>query len=197
MSSKKTIIAADLITEHHHYSGLVHAEERRLADILADHNLNVLEMNQVTLHPSGTRRRELKLERMLVKKDHLLIAIPKGSYEAPISRSNKYQRKGRHDATIVLSGNVLTCVVHIPPLIKPWALVDQTSDLPAFFGVTDVTFHSSSHELMPERCDTAIIRRQAIESLELSAVPLSDRGPGAPMAAEDVLQAIRQLRGAT
>lgn len=197
MSNKATIIAAELITEHHHYSGLVHAEGRRLADILADHNLNVLEMNQVTLNTIGARPIELKLEKMLVKKDHVLMAIPKGAYEAPVSRSNNYQKKGRYNATIVLAGHVLSCVIHMPPLLKPWALVDQKSDLPAFFGVTDVTLHSSSHLLMPEKCDTAIVCRQAIESMEVSAMPLADRQTAAPLNTEDMLQAIRQLRGAT
>ena len=197
MPTKETIIAVELITEHHHYSGLVHAEGRRLADVLADHNLDILEMNQVTLNTIGARPVELKLEKMMVKKDHVLMAIPKGAYEAPVSRSNNYQKKRRHSATIVLAGHVLSCVIYMPKLLKPWALVDQKSDLPAFFGVTDVTLHSSSHDLIPEKCDTAIIRRQAIESMEVSSMTLPDRQGGAPLNTEDVLQAIRELRGAT
>ena len=197
MPGQNTIIAADLITEHHHYSGLVHAEGRRLADVLGDHNLNVLEMHQVTLTTIRTEPFKFKLERVLVKKDHVLMAIPKGSYEAPISRSNNYRKKGQHDATIVLAGHVLNCVVHMPALVKPWALVDNESDLPAFFGVTDVTLHSTSQAVVPARCETAIIRRQAIESIELSTVPLPNRQSGPSMEAEDVLQAIRELRGAT
>jgi len=89
MPSQKTIIAVDLITEHHHYSGLVYAEGRRLADVLTDHGLDVLEMNQVTLTTVGARPSEFKLEKMLVKKNRLLMAIPKGSYEAPINHNNR------------------------------------------------------------------------------------------------------------
>lgn len=198
MSTKETIIAAELITEHHHYFGLVNGKGRRMADVLADHNLDVLEMNQVTLNTIGDRPIEMKLEKMLVKKDHVLMAIPKGAYEAPVRRSNNYQKKGRHNATIVLAGHVLSCVIHMPTLLKPWALVDQKSDLPAFFGVTDVTLRSSSHVLIPEKCDTAIIRREAIESMEISAMTLTDQQAVAPLnTTEDMLQAIRQLRGAT
>jgi hypothetical protein len=197
MTTSATIIATELITEHHHYAGLVHADRCRLADVLADHNLRVLEMNQVTLNAIGAQGIELKLEKMLVKKDHVLMAIPKGAYEAPISRANNYRKKDRHSATIVLAGHVLSCVIYLPALSKPWALVDQKSDLPAFFGVTDVTFHSSSHALIPEKCDTAIIRREAIESMEVSSMMLPDRQTAAPLNSEDVLQAIRELRSAT
>ena len=87
MSAKETIIAADVITEHHHYSGLVHAEGRRLADVLADHSLDVLELNQVILNLIGSRPIEMKLEKILLRKDHILMAIPKGAYEAPVSRT--------------------------------------------------------------------------------------------------------------
>ena len=197
MSTKDTIIAAELITEHHHYSGLVHAEGRRLADVLADHSLDVLEMNQVTLSTMGARAIGQKLEKMLVRKDRVLMAIPKGAYEAPVSRSNNYQKKGRHNATIVVAGHVLSCVIYMPALSKPWALVNQKSDLPAFFGVTDVTLRSSSHDLIPEKCNTAIIRREAIESMEVSATALPNRQATSPLDAEEVLQAIRELRGAT
>ena len=196
MSTKETAIAAELITKHHHYFGLVHAEGRRLSDVLANHSLDVLEMNQVTLNTIGDRPIEQKLERMLIKKDSVLMAIPRGAYEAPVSRSNNYQKKGRHNATIVLAGHVLSCVVYMPPTLKPWALVDENSILPAFFGVTDVTLHSSSHVLIPKKCDTVVIRRQSIESMEVSVAQLPDQHAGATLDTEDVLQAIRQLRGA-
>ena len=197
MSTQKTTIAAELITEHHHYSGLMQAEGRRLADVLADHRLDVLEMHQVTLNTLGARPIEHRLDKMLIKKSHVLMALPKGAYEAPVRRSNNYQKKGRHNATIVLAGHVLSCVIYMPKLVKPWALVDDKSDLPAFFGVTNVTLHSSIDALIPEKCDTAIICREAVECMEVSAAALPEQGKGTPMDAEDVLQAIRELRGAT
>ncbi len=79
MSTKETAIAAELITKHHHYFGLVHAEGRRLSDVLANHSLDVLAMNQVTLNTIGDRPIEQKLERMLIKKDSVLMAIPRGA----------------------------------------------------------------------------------------------------------------------
>ena len=197
MAGQQTIVAADLITEHQHYSGLVHTEGRRLADVLTDHGLTVLEMNQVTLTTVGTRPSEFKLEKMLIKKDHLLMAIPKGAYEAPINRSNRYQKKGPYDATIVLPGHILHCVVHMPPRMTPWAVADRPDDLPTFFGVTNVTVHSSFHTLVPDHCDTAIIRREAIESIEMPGVKLPNRKSVPPLETEDILQAIRELRGAT
>ena len=197
MSTKETTVATELITEHHHYRGLVHTEGRRLADVLADRHLDMLEMNQVRLNTTGARPIEIQLDRILIKKDNVLIAIPKGAYEAPVNRSNRYQKKERHNVTIVLAGHVVSCVVHMPPRVKPWALVYEGIDLPAFFGVTDATLHGSSHFPIPERCDTLIIRRRAIEAMEVSAAPLPDQQAGAPLDTEDVLQAIRELRGAT
>ncbi len=197
MPDTDTGVAADLITAHHHYSGLVHTEGRRLADVLADHNHGVLEMNQVTLITTGPQPAELKLDKILVKKDHVLLAMPKGSYEAPIRRNNNYQKKERHDAIIVLASHVLSCVVYVPTRMKPWTIVDREGGFPAFFGVTNVSLHSSTHGKLPTRCDTAILRCDAIESLELPALPLPGRHAAGEMEPEDVLQAIRELRGAT
>ncbi len=197
MPGANTVIAADLITEHHHYSGLVYAEGRRLADVLADRNHSVLEMNEVTLTTIGPQPAELKLDKMLVKKDHVLLAIPKGSYEAPIRRNNNYQKKEQHEAIIVLASHVLKCMVHVPTRMKPWTIVDRESDFPAFFGVTSVSLYSSSHGMLPKQCETAIVRRDAIESLELSSLPLPNQHAADTIEAEDVLQAIRELRGAT
>ena len=175
----------------------MNGEGRRLADVLTDHGLNVLEMNEVTLNATDARPMELKLERVMVRKDDVLMAIPKGAYEAPVNRGARYRKKGRHNATIVLADHILTCVVYLPTLSKPWALIDRKSDLPAFFGVTEVTFLTSPHAIVPEKCDTVIIRRGAIESMEVSPMPLSDGQADAPLDTKDMLQAIRELRGAT
>jgi len=85
----------------------------------------------------------------------------------------------------------------MPPRMTPWALVESPDNLPAFFGVTNVTAHSSFHTLVPDRCDTVIVRREAIESLEMPGVKLPNRQSVPPLETEDVLQAIRELRGAT
>jgi hypothetical protein len=113
---------------------------------------------------------------MFLKKKDLLLVIPRGSHEAPIRRRNNYQKKERYGAVIALPGLVISGIVHLPPRASPWILLDKNAALPRFFGLTDVTIHSSIHRSAPAQCQTAILQRDAIESMQLTDKPL----PGQP-----------------
>jgi hypothetical protein len=174
MSGEQELVLAELVTQNHRYSGAIELQGRRLADILSDARLDVLEVQQVTVTGAGARPTEIRCGQLLVKKQDVLLAMPQGAYEAPVRRRNNYRKKQRFGAMIVLGGYTLSGIVYLPARTKPWALIDPNSDLPNFFGLTDVTLHGSPSGLVPSRCDTAIIRRHAIEAMQLSAQPLPE-----------------------
>jgi hypothetical protein len=178
MPGEQAATPVDVITHHHHYSGLVRTEGVRLADILSDCRLEVLEMHETVLRTEGVRSAELRCGQILLKKKELLLAIPKGSYEAPVRRHNNYQKKERYGAVITMPGLLLSGVVHLPPRATPWMLLDDQAGLPRFFGVTNVTVHGSIHRFTPSQCDTVILHRELIEGVQLTERPLPEqRGP--------------------
>ncbi len=174
MSGEQEIVLAELVTRNHRYSGAIEVQGRRLADVLSDARLDILEMQQVLVTSTGARSVEIRCGQMLIKKKDVLIALPHGVYEAPLRRRNNYRKKKRFGAMIVLSGYTLSGIIYLPARTKPWALIDQKSELPNFFGLTDVTLHGSPNSLVPSHCDTAIIQRHAIEAMQLSAQPLPE-----------------------
>ena len=171
MQSEQATMLVDVITRHCRYSGSVAHRGYRLADVLRDPSTDVLEMNQTLVSTAaGT---DVRCERIFLKKNSILLAIPKGEYEAPTRRLQRYKHKDRYEAMIVLPGHILSGVVRLPGRVVPRMLLDEGNDtLPSFIGVTDVTIHGAIHGLAPSRCDVAIIRRQCIESVQLAAKPL-------------------------
>ena len=171
MTSDQLTTSADVITLHHQYSGLIATGGRRLADILSDPNLRTVEMHQTLVHSEGARSMEVRCNQILLVKKDILMVIPTGSHEAPTRRLNNYQKKHTCGVLIVLAGHVLSGIVHLPLRANPWMLLDD-SVLSCFFGLTNVTVHSSIHGLVPEHCDTVIVNRQGIESVQLATKPL-------------------------
>jgi hypothetical protein len=174
MSDERATTEVDVLTDHHHYSGRLVHREVRLADILSDARFEVMELSDVVLRTEGVRSMELRCGHVLLKKQDVLLAIPRGSYEAPIRRRNNYQKRDRYAALIAVPGIVFSGVIYLPPRLDPRLILDENSGLPRFFGLTNVTVHGSIRRFAPSKCDTVIVRRGAIESVQLAPKPLPD-----------------------
>lgn len=164
--------AADVITLDHRYAGLIMTGGRRLADVLSAPDFDVIEMRDALVESPGPRAPDIRCQHLLVAKKDILMVIPQGSHEAPIRRHNNYQSKESYGVVVVLPGYILTAVAHLPRRANPWMLIDDSAGLPSFFGLTDVTVHTSPYGLVPPHCDTVIVHRRRIESVELSDRPL-------------------------
>jgi hypothetical protein len=175
MHGEETATQVDMVTEHHHYSGRIITRGVRLSDILSDTRLEVLEMHDTVLRAEGSRSTELRCGRIFLKKKDLLLVIPKGSHEAPIRRRNNYQKRDRYGALIAMPGLIVSGIVHLPSRASPWLLLDDNAGLPRFFGLTNVTVHSSIHRSAPTQCPTAILQRDAIQSVQLTDKPLPEQ----------------------
>jgi hypothetical protein len=162
----------DVITQHHRYAGLVVNRGYRLSDILGDGNREVVEIRETRASTGGTRSADVRCRQVFLKKENILLVVPKGKYEAPIRRRNNFVGKDRYAAVIVLPGHVLSGIVHLPPRAIPSMLLDESSPLPGFIGVTNVTVHSSISDFAPPHCDVVIVRRGSIEAVQLTAQPL-------------------------
>lgn len=176
MSSTQGTAPVEVITEYVRYTGSVANRGYRVSDILNESNTNVLEMLDAVTSVGGAPASDVRWKQIFLKKNRILLVIPKGSYEAPIRRSNNYVEKHHYGAMIILPGFVLSGIVHLPSKGSPLMLMDENSALPSFIGVTDVTVHASSHGFGPSRCDAVILRRQFIESMQLTAQPLPKAG---------------------
>ena len=71
---------------------------------------------------------------------------------------------------------MLSCIVYLPSRVTADTMLNEKNHIPKFIGITDVTTHSAIHGLFPAKCDVAILRRRAIESLELTDQPLANPG---------------------
>ena len=174
MADERTTTPVDVITRYCRYSGSVLTRGFRLADVLSDQNTGILEMYRTLTAMPGRGSREVRWKEVALRKDDILLVIPKGDYEAPVRRRNCYVKKHRYGAMIAIPGFVLSGVVHFSSHATPVTLLDENSPLPAFLGLTDVTVHGSVYELLPSQCRVAIIRRRAIESVQLTDQPLTD-----------------------
>ena len=162
-----------VITRDHRYSGMLANRDFRIADILNDHNSDLLEMYDVLAIGTGTPAREVRFDQVVLKKDAVLLVVPQGTHEAPARRRNRYVERDRYGAMIGLPGYILSGVLHLPSMPIPSLLLAENSMLQNFLGMTNTTTHSSLHGLLPTQCDVVIVQRRAIESVQLTAQPLS------------------------
>lgn len=175
--------AAEIIAVDHRYSGQIVTAGRRLADILSDPGYAMLQMQDTLVESPGPAPAQLRCRRLLVAKKDVLMVVPQGGHEAPIRRHNNYQSKAAYPVIVVLPGYMLSAVAHLLERANAWMLIDDSAGLPSFFGLTDVTVHTSPHGLVPSHCDTVIVNRRRIESVELADRPLPKPQPEQPVAA--------------
>lgn len=172
MGNEQVTTPVDVITRDCRYTGSVATRGFRLSDILSDQRTDILEMHETLTSVAGTRSTDVRWKEVFLKKNSILLVIPKGKYEAPIRRRNNYVERHRYGAMIVLPGHILSGIVHLPARTNSWMVLDEDAALPSFIGVTDVTVHKSIYDFIPAHCDVVILRRHSIESAQLTARPL-------------------------
>ncbi len=177
MPGDQTITPVELITQHCRYTGSLATRGQRVSDVLSDSNTEILEMWETLTGVVGACSTDVRWKQIYLKKDRILMVIPKGSYEAPARRCDRYVDKPRYGAMVILPGNVLSGILHLPQRATPLMLLDDNTALPGYMGMTDVTVHNSVHGLGGSRFDVVILRRSAIESVQLTAQPLPKQDP--------------------
>jgi hypothetical protein len=172
MPSDQMMTPVEIITQHCRYTGLLSTRGQRVSDILGDVNSEILEMHETLTGIVGARSTDVRWRQVYLKKKQILLVIPKGEYEAPARRCDRYVEKPRYGAMVILPGTVLSGILHLPPRTTPLMLLDKGASLPSFMGMTEVTVHNSVHGLGASHFDVVILRRLSIESVQLTAQPL-------------------------
>jgi len=175
MHEDDTFTPLTVITMHHRYTGELPSRGFRIADILNDGNTDILTLHNVMASSSGMRVQDVRFDEVVLKKKSVLIVVPQGKYEAPRRRRNRYIEQDRYGAMVALPGYILSGVVHLPTKPLPSFLLAENSMLPDFMGMTNVTVHSSMHDFMPTDCGVLIVRRTALEGVQLTSAPLAKR----------------------
>jgi len=172
MPSDQMMTPVEIITQHCRYTGLLSTRGQRVSDILTAANTDILEMHETLTGIVGARSTDVRWRQIYLKKKQILLVIPKGEYEAPAHRCDRYVEKPRYGAMVILPGTVLSGILHLPPRTTPLMLLDKNASLPSFMGITGVTVHNSIHGLGAAQFDVVILRRLSIESVQLTAQPL-------------------------
>ncbi|HYW79669.1 MAG TPA: hypothetical protein VE890_08835 [Thermoguttaceae bacterium] len=175
MHEDNTFTTITAITAHHRYTGELPSRGYRIADILNDSSTNVLKLHDAIASGSGVRVQDVRFDEVVLKKESVLIVIPQGKYEAPRRRRNRYIERDRYGAMVSLPGYILSGVIHLPTKPVPSFLLAENSTLPDFMGMTNVTVHSSMHDFTPTDCGVLIVRRSALEAVQLTTHALAKR----------------------
>ncbi len=177
MIDEQALAAVDVITQSCRYRGFVPTRGQRLSEVLGDPNSGVLRMTETLTTVAGSSSSDVRWQDVSLRKDDILLVIPTGDHEAPARRRNHYVKKHRYGAMIVLPGFVISGIVYLSSRVSVVTMLDASSSLPSFLGLTDVTVHRSGDGLLPAQCDVAIVRRPAIEAIELTDQPVGDAKP--------------------
>jgi hypothetical protein len=175
MSGNQMMTPVEVITRHCRYTGSLSTRGQRVSDILGDANTDVLEMHETLTGIVGAHTADARWRRLYLRKEQILLVIPKGEYEAPTHRCARYVDKPRYGAMLILPGTVMSGILHLPPRTAALTLLDEHAPLPNFMGITDVTVHNSIHGLGSSQFDVVIFRRLSIEALQLTAQPIPKR----------------------
>ncbi len=177
MIDEQALAAVDVITQSCRYRGFVPTRGQRLSEVLGDPNSGVLRMTETLTTVAGSSSSDVRWKDVSVRKDDILLVIPTGDHEAPARRRNHYVKKHRYGAMIVLPGFVISGIVYLSSRVSVVTMLDESSSLPSFLGLTDVTVHRSGDGLLRAQYDVAIVRRPAIEAIELTDQPVGDAKP--------------------
>jgi len=175
MATELTNATVDIVTRDCRHAGSVPSHGYRLSDVLNNPGTDVLEMHDVLTTTQGSLSKEIRWKELCLRKDRILLVIPKGKYEAPARRCNLYMKKNRYGAMIAIPGCILSGIVHLPRRATAMSLLGDSSPLPPFIGITDVTVQSASNDLLSTHYNVAIVRRRAIEAVQLTHRPLADQ----------------------
>lgn len=175
MHEDSTSTPTTVITLHHRYTGELPSRGFRVADVLNDSGTDVLTLHNALASGSGMRVQDVHFDEVVLKKKSVLIVVPQGRYEAPRRRRNRYIERDRYGAMVSLPGYILSGVMHLPSKPVGSFLLAENSTLADFMGITNVTVHSSMHDFLPTDCGVLIVRRAAIEAVQLTTRPLVKR----------------------
>lgn len=171
-------ILVDCITLHHHYRGWLHANGMRLSDELSNGQSESVVLKDVEITPAGKNAPSLECSHLTLLKSRILVAMPRDVHERPAAqRLTKFQKKDRHGIVVVLPGHLMSGVIQLPKGAHSWTALKETGAVQRFIGITDVTVHNAVFRLMPRTCPVAIVQRDAVEAIELTASPLREASP--------------------
>jgi hypothetical protein len=172
MTSQTGTAPVEVITQHHCYRGLLVSRGCRVADVLNDPSSDLIEMREVAGTAQAAIAREVHYEQVFLSKSHILLVVPRGNHEAPLARRNKYVEKERYGAMVALPGYTFSGILHLPTRSDALTLLRTNSSLPGFLGLTEATVHVSLHGFLDSPCDVLVLRRAAIESIQMTRMPL-------------------------
>ncbi|MBN2473461.1 MAG: hypothetical protein JXB62_02545 [Pirellulales bacterium] len=190
MQGEQTTTSVDVITGQCWYTGEVTTRGFRVADVLNDATVDTLTMRDTVTGLIGNGSASVRWNLLYLRKSGIFMVIPKGTHEAPIRRANNYVAKDRFGAMIALPGHLLSGIVHLPSRSTPLTLLEEGSTLSPFLALTEVTVHSSTHNLAASRLGVVLVQRRAIESVQLTAQRLPKREAAAAPAEEQPLRDI-------
>ncbi len=177
MSESQTILV-DCITLHHHYRGWLRANGTRLSDELSNGQTDSLILRDVQITAAGHNAPSLECSELTLLKDRILIAMPRDAHERPATqRLDKFQKKDRRGVVVVLPGHLISGVMQLSRTSVSWSAIRESGAVPPFIGLTDVTIHNAVFRLTPQTCPLAIVQRDAVEAIELTAAPLRQASP--------------------
>lgn len=188
MWQESSRVSADIFTQYHRYSGQVTTRGNRLADFLNDPTTEVVELSNVqTSQLTNLHAAAIECAQLQLKKNAILLAIPTGTYEAPVKRLFSYVEKQHFVAHVMLPSYSLEGTVHLPARANHWALLCEGGTTPSFIPITDVTVRIATPNLEPIRTKVVIFHRQFIESLFIS------ERPGGQHSIQDLTAELRAL----
>lgn len=156
----------DVVTASHRYSGRLVSRGYRVADVLCDTQTDIVQMFDVVVTSAGGSS-SIRCGDLLLTKEQILLALPRGGHEAPARRLNKFTRQDQYQAIVVVPGHILSGLIHLPPRTTSATLLAKDVSLPNFLAMTQVTVHDGPGGLMPAACPVALIRRAMISAVEL------------------------------
>ena len=171
-------ILVDCITLHHHYRGWLYTNGMRLSDELSNGQTESVVLKDVEITAAGKNAPSLECSHLTLLKSRILVAMPRDVHERPATqRLTKFQKKDRHGIVVVLPGHLMSGVIQLPKGAHSWTALKETGAVQRFIGITDVTVHNAVFRLMPRSCSVAIVQRDAVEAIELTASPLREAPP--------------------
>jgi hypothetical protein len=172
MTRDQQLTPVQVITRQCRYAGLLETCGSRVSDILNDTNTDIVELRETSTVLVGGPSTDVRCGHLYLRKSEILTVIPKGKYEASEQRRNRYVEKPRYGAMVVLPGLVLSGIMHLSSRATPLAILNENSPLSRFMALTGATVYASSHDLGAAYFEVVIMRRLAIESLQLTGEPL-------------------------
>jgi hypothetical protein len=166
---ERPTISVEVFSNSCRYLGQVVQRGIRLVDLLSDPTSDLLELHDVVVHPHGYPSAGVRCPEVLIKKSEVLIVVPQGNVSPSERRPDGCGAKNQRGTLLVLPGYLLMGVVQLPERSGRLTLLSPQSTLPSFVGVGSVILHTAVPGCEPQNYDWAIVHRDSIEAIHLSA----------------------------